>query len=99
DGAGAVVPAQLPHSVVGFTGRVSELAQLDALLADGQLGRTVVISAIAGTAGVGKTALAVHWAHRVRDKFPDGQLYVNLHGYSATPPVRPSDAVARLLRD
>jgi tetratricopeptide (TPR) repeat protein len=58
----------------------------------------VVISAIDGTAGVGKTALAVHWAHRVRDRFPDGQLYVNLRGFAAGPPVAAIDALAGFLR-
>jgi DNA-binding SARP family transcriptional activator/tetratricopeptide (TPR) repeat protein len=75
----AVVPRQLPADVVGFTGRASQLARLDDLLAAGAA--SVVISAIDGTAGVGKTALAVHWAHRVADRFPDGQLYVNLRGF------------------
>jgi DNA-binding SARP family transcriptional activator/tetratricopeptide (TPR) repeat protein len=75
-------PAQLPLDVYGFTGRDGELAKLDAVLtaAAGQP-TAVVISAVSGTAGVGKTALAVHWAHRVRDRFPDGQLYVNLRGF------------------
>ncbi|MGW6011795.1 BTAD domain-containing putative transcriptional regulator [Streptomyces sp. NPDC055210] len=79
-------PAQLPLSVAAFTGRDGELAQLDHLLpAAAGAGPVhpgaVVISAVSGTAGVGKTALAVHWAHRVREAFPDGQLYVNLRGF------------------
>jgi DNA-binding SARP family transcriptional activator/tetratricopeptide (TPR) repeat protein len=77
----AVVPAQLPHDVAGFVGCIDDLAVLDGMLSDGQAGRVAVISTIAGTAGVGKTALALHWAHRVRDKFSDGQLYVNLRGF------------------
>jgi DNA-binding SARP family transcriptional activator len=78
----APVPAQLPPDVRGFTGREEELRALDRLLDDGggEPG-AVVISAVSGTAGVGKTALAVHWAHRIRDRFPDGQLYVNLRGF------------------
>ncbi|HZN71663.1 MAG TPA: BTAD domain-containing putative transcriptional regulator, partial [Micromonosporaceae bacterium] len=74
-GVGWIAPAQLPLDVYGFSGRENELAALDALLAAGENQPTaVVISAIMGTAGVGKTALAVHWAHRVRHRFPDGQL-------------------------
>jgi tetratricopeptide (TPR) repeat protein len=94
----AITPAQLPADAVGFTGRAVDLSRLDCLLSDGQTRSTVIISAIAGTAGVGKTALAVHWAHRVRDKFPDGQLHVNLRGYAQTPPVRPIEALSSFLR-
>ena len=88
-------PAQLPLDVSRFAGRRAELARLDALLenADAQPG-TVVISAVSGTGGVGKTALAVHWAHRVRGRFPDGQLYVNLRGFdSAQSPTSPTAAL------
>jgi tetratricopeptide (TPR) repeat protein/transcriptional regulator with XRE-family HTH domain len=85
------VPRQLPADLAGFTGRRRHLRELDALLA-GDPPTAVVISAIAGTAGVGKTALAVHWAHRVTDRFPDGQLYVNLRGFD--PSGRPSEPAA-----
>ncbi len=78
------VPRQLPAAVAGFSGRTAEMAALTRILddADGDAAPgTVVISAIEGTAGVGKTALALHWAHQVADRFTDGQLYVNLRGY------------------
>jgi tetratricopeptide (TPR) repeat protein len=92
------VPAQLPPDVRGFTGREDELDELDRLLVDADDQSTaVVISAVAGTAGVGKTALAVRWAHRVRDRFPDGQLYVDLRGYGPERPVSAEKALARFL--
>jgi DNA-binding SARP family transcriptional activator len=90
-----VTPAQVPADVSGFTGRQSALHQLDGLLPS--RGPAVGIVTVAGTPGVGKTALAVHWAHRVRDRFGDGQLYVNLRGYASAEPVRPIDALARFL--
>jgi DNA-binding SARP family transcriptional activator/Tfp pilus assembly protein PilF len=79
----APVPAQLPTDLPGFAGRAAELAQLDRMLAAAPAEHAIatVISAVSGTAGVGKTALAVHWSHRVADRFPDGQLYVNLRGF------------------
>ncbi|MEN3308796.1 MAG: hypothetical protein V7603_4998 [Micromonosporaceae bacterium] len=78
----APTPALLPTAVAGFAGRISALKALDALLdADAHTGPAVLITAIDGTAGVGKTALAVHWAHGVAGQFPDGQLYVNLRGF------------------
>jgi tetratricopeptide (TPR) repeat protein len=99
DGGGRVVPRQLPGPVRQFAGREAELAALTGLL-EGANSTPVaaVISAIGGTAGVGKTALAVHWAHQVTERFPDGQLYVNLRGYDAVPPVPASDALAGFLR-
>ncbi|MFL6160608.1 MAG: AfsR/SARP family transcriptional regulator [Jatrophihabitantaceae bacterium] len=94
------VPAQLPHGLAGFVGREAELDQLTALLPElgGAPASTVVITAIAGMAGVGKTALAVHWGHQCREHFPDGQLYVNLRGFDpAGSPMRPSEAITHLL--
>ncbi|MGP4044075.1 BTAD domain-containing putative transcriptional regulator [Streptomyces sp. 2A115] len=95
-------PAELPHDAAGFVGRTAQLAQLHALLPPEQdqgPTNTVVISAIGGAAGIGKTALAVHWAHQVRDRFPDGQLYVNLHGFDHDrQPLEPGEALELLLR-
>jgi tetratricopeptide (TPR) repeat protein len=92
-------PRQLPSDVAGFSGRAEALKALDELLARRpEAAGPVVISAIAGTAGVGKTALAVHWAHRMADRFPDGQLYVNLRGFDpAGQPVEPATAVRGFL--
>ncbi|GAB3535880.1 ATP-binding protein [Phytohabitans suffuscus] len=75
-------PAQLPADLPDFTGRAAELASLDALLpAGGEPPPAMLISTIHGMAGTGKTALAVHWGHRIAGRFPDGQLYVNLRGF------------------
>lgn len=92
------VPAQLPADVYAFTGREHELSTLDGLLPEtGGASTAVVVSAVSGTAGVGKTSLALRWAHRVRDRFPDGQLYVDLRGYDAEQPLTAADALARFL--
>jgi DNA-binding SARP family transcriptional activator/tetratricopeptide (TPR) repeat protein len=95
-----VVPRQLPADIPGFTGRAGILKALDALVDNRDLPETnaVVIAAIAGMAGIGKTALAVHWAHRVAGDFEDGQLYVNLQGYAqGGSPLEPARALAGLL--
>jgi DNA-binding SARP family transcriptional activator/tetratricopeptide (TPR) repeat protein len=89
--ARAGVPAQLPADVPAFTGRAGELGQLDALVAGG----TAVV--VSGTAGVGKTALAIRWAHHAAGRFPDGQLYVNLRGFDPDQPMAAGDALARFL--
>jgi tetratricopeptide (TPR) repeat protein/DNA-binding SARP family transcriptional activator len=96
----ALVPRELPAPVAHFAGRATEFATLTALLdrRDEQGSGTLLISAIGGTAGVGKTALAVHWAHQVAGRFPDGQLYVNLRGYDRGRPVPAGEALAGFLR-
>jgi DNA-binding SARP family transcriptional activator/tetratricopeptide (TPR) repeat protein len=93
-------PCELPAAVRPFTGRARELAALTAMLDDagGQLPAAMVISVICGSAGVGKTALAVHWAHQAASRFPGGQLYVNLRGYDPARPVAATDVLAGFLR-
>jgi DNA-binding SARP family transcriptional activator/tetratricopeptide (TPR) repeat protein len=93
-------PRQLPAHTSRFVGRAQELSQLASLLENSTPGGgTVVITAINGTAGVGKTALALHWAHRIAERFPDGQLYVNLRGFDPTDtPMRPAEALGGFLK-
>jgi len=93
-----IVPAQLPHDIPGFTGREPELTALESLAGD-QGSATVVISAIDGVAGIGKTALAVHFAHGIAAAFPDGQLFVNLRGFDPDQsPLEPGKALAGFVR-
>jgi len=95
-GRGQVVPRQLPAALPVFVGRHEQLAALSRLLEEP--GSTTVLTAIGGTAGVGKTALAVHWAHQAAERFPDGQLVVNLRGFDpSAPPVAPADAIRAFL--
>jgi len=90
-----LLPRELPRDVAAFMGRGGQLAELDRML---ETSSAVVISAVSGTAGVGKTALAVHWAHRVADRFPDGCLYADLRGYGPDEPARPDSVLAGFLR-
>lgn len=92
----AATPAQLPPDTPGFAGRGAELRYLDRVLAGPSTTARIVV--LSGTAGVGKTTTAVHWAQIVRDRFPDGQLYVNLRGFDPTgSPVTPVEAVRGFL--
>jgi tetratricopeptide (TPR) repeat protein len=91
-------PRQLPPDVSGFAGRAAQLTDLDALVRSASRGPgTSMVAAIAGTAGVGKTALAVHWAHLVASEFPDGQLYANLRGFDIDATADPLDVVRGFL--
>ncbi|MEV4532656.1 BTAD domain-containing putative transcriptional regulator [Asanoa sp. NPDC049518] len=90
----APTPRQLPADTAGFTGRAAELDRLDVILR----GPGPSVAVVSGIPGVGKTALAVHWGHLRRDRFPDGQLYVDLRGYDDRPPLRPSAVLAVFLR-
>ncbi|MEV6648676.1 tetratricopeptide repeat protein [Amycolatopsis sp. NPDC051371] len=97
----AEVPRQLPLSIREFTGRADQLAALDKLIDQGPdagTSKAVVISAVDGAAGIGKTALAVHWAHRVQHRFADGTLYMNLRGYGPGEPAPPAEVLDGFLR-
>ncbi len=93
-------PRQLPPAISVFVNRADSIEQLDAWLMGLRADDAgpIIISAIAGEAGVGKTALAVHWAHRVRKNFPDGDLYINLRGYDRMPRLTAAQALDGFLR-
>lgn len=95
-----VAPHQLPTDIADFIGRDAYVRQLDRLLdvagTSGGAGMPIIV--ITGAGGVGKTTLAVHWAHRVADRFPDGQLYLDLRGYGPDPPLSALGSLTKLLR-
>jgi tetratricopeptide (TPR) repeat protein len=92
-------PRQLPADVRGFVNRADEIGQLNAVLSGPDGGETVVsVYVLAGTAGAGKTSLALRWAHSVSDRFPDGQLFVNLRGYDPGEPVTAQQVLRHFLR-
>ncbi|MFC5826070.1 ATP-binding protein [Nonomuraea insulae] len=95
-GEPARTPCLLPPDIADFTGRQQETAELSRILL-GAESTALPVAAVSGRAGMGKTALVVHVAHRLRDRFPDGQLYVDMRGSRRTP-TDPSDALARFLR-
>ncbi|MGL5852291.1 MAG: ATP-binding protein, partial [Phycicoccus sp.] len=98
DPGASVRPAQLPIDLSGFSGRDAELGRLDGLLDDGGPSRVApLIGVVTGPAGVGKTALAVRWAHRVSHRFPDGQLYGDLRGVDPGGPVDAYEVVRGFL--
>jgi len=94
------VARELPAEVAWFTGRTETIRRLTELLPSEspEPPGPVAVCVVSGPAGVGKSALAVHWAHRVADRFPDGQLYLDLRGYGSGPPLSSSAALSALLR-
>jgi len=90
-----VAPRQLPPDIATFTGREATLRDLDQLLPQPEEPPVLVL--ISGSGGMGKTALAVHWGHSVADRFPHGQLFVDLRGYSADDPIPPAEVLSRFL--
>ncbi|GLF97278.1 ATP-binding protein [Streptomyces yaizuensis] len=91
------MPRQLPAAGRHFVNRTEELGRLDAVLAQEGGVFTIPVCVIAGTAGAGKTSLALRWAHQVRDRFPDGQLHVDLRGYDPGDPVTAEQVLPRFL--
>ncbi|WP_326829466.1 ATP-binding protein [Streptosporangium sp. NBC_01810] len=82
----------------GFVNRTGEFEELNTvLIGEDSDPRVISVCVIAGTAGVGKTSLALRWAYQVRDRFPDGQLYINLRGYDPGEPVTVQEALHRFL--
>lgn len=95
-----IIPHQLRSAVRHFVNRSQEQARLSSLVTDrDDEPHAVRVAAITGTAGVGKTSLALHWAHSVRSQFPGGELYANLRGYTAGSPAPPQEVLGRFLED
>jgi DNA-binding SARP family transcriptional activator len=92
-----VTPAQLPADVAGFTGRGTAMRFLDALVPGHPPAGPAALSVVSGPQGVGKTALAVRWGHRMRRHFPDGQLYADLGGRDGAPQAASADVLAAFL--
>ncbi len=93
-----VGPAQLKRDVPGFTGRAAELNALRSLVAAAEAAHEAAVVLINGAPGVGKTALALRFAHALSDRYPDGQLYLDLQGFSGAPgPMPPAEALEHLL--
>ena len=97
-GTGTVAPEQLPPAVADFTGREGYLEEMDLLAGEDFAPHAPVVIAITGMAGVGKTALAVWWGRRARDRFPDGQVYLDLRGHAPVPAMPPIEALTLMLR-
>jgi DNA-binding SARP family transcriptional activator/tetratricopeptide (TPR) repeat protein len=96
---GQVIPAELPRNVSDFVGRGGELAELDALLAAWSNPGAAAVVCVDGMAGVGKSALVVHWAHRARDRFPAGTLFLDLRGHDPyQAPMSSAEGLTELLR-
>ena len=91
-----LIPAQLPATIGDFVGRTSELAMARAALTS-LSGESAPVLVVSGMPGVGKSAFAVKLAHEVRTRFPDGQLFIDLHGYSDHTPLSPARVLSRIL--
>ncbi len=96
--AGPVMPRQLPPDVAGFAGRVADLRTLDRVFGDHRSNGRPLVMAVHGPGGAGKTTLALRWAHRVLDQFPDGHLYLEMRGHGPGEPVEPAAALDVVLR-
>jgi hypothetical protein len=91
------LPRQLPLAIRDFIGRADHLSALNALLPK-EADKTVIITALDGAGGIGKTTLAIHWAHQAQHHFPDGTLYANLRGYGPTTPATSTEVLDAFLR-
>ncbi len=94
----AVSPSSLPRDIPGFVGRVSDLSELDRLAeTTPDKATAILVTAVTGAPGVGKTGLCLHWAHERKANYPDGQIYIDLRGHDE--PIRSIDALGALLRE